>query len=107
MSTVPGIVSGSQQVLKNCLMNKRMNTPSQSPFSRSSVCEYVRPQTGVCSWGSDFGISSRLAGGCALWFAYLGPPAKQTTEPTPWECRGVTRNLPASTRRSVRYPGRN
>ena len=55
------------------------------------------PQIGVCPLGLDFGTSSRLAAGCDLWFAYIGPLAQQIAEPTPRACRAVTRNLPTST----------
>lgn len=84
MSPVPGIVSSTQQVLKIWWTKNKdefcfpaLGHPSVISLSASIPrLECVPP-------GSDFSTSSRVAGGCALWFVYLGLPAQGRRQRNP------------------------
>lgn len=101
MSAVPG----TQQVLNTFFeKNKWMNSATQSPLNPSVRAS--DPDRGV---SLDFGISSRLAGGCALWFAYLGPASQPRGRRNPRPGRAAPSrgtSLPRRVR-AVRCSGRN
>ena len=102
MSPPPGIVPGTQQVLKICWAKNKWTSSASLRWAihPCDTCECLHPQTGVCP--SRVGLQHLIQAGrrlCSLvCLSRTSRPAAQTAEPTAGACRGLTQNLPVSAR---------